>query len=217
MIRVVVVGDQYLVREGLRALLERADDIEVIGEAGTGRAGVEMITELRPDVTLMDIRMPDGDGLEATRRLANTPDLADVRIIVLTTFDTDENILDAVRAGAAGFVLKDTSPEQLRDAVRIVAAGDALLSPAVTQRVMAAAATSRRPLPQQRLAELTERERQVLATVGEGLSNREIAERLTMSVGTARTHVGRLFNKLGARDRAQLVIIAYETGLVTPD
>lgn len=130
MIRVVVVGDQYLVREGLRALLERADDIEVIGEAGTGRAGVEVITELRPEVTLMDIRMPDGDGLEATRRLANTPDLADVRIIVLTTFDTDENILDAVRAGAAGFLLKDTSPEQLRDAVRIVAAGDALLSPA---------------------------------------------------------------------------------------
>ncbi|MCG5215532.1 response regulator transcription factor [Streptosporangium sp. KLBMP 9127] len=216
MIRVALVDDQHLVREGLRALLERADDLAVIGDAENGDAGVELAARERPDVVLMDIRMPGGDGLDATRRIVADPALTHVQVIMLTTFDTDEHVLDAVRAGAAGFLLKDSSPEELREAVRIVARGDALLSPAVTRRVMRAAAGSPRPPSTDRLAVLTEREREVLAKVGEGCSNTEIAETLFISAATARTHVSRLLAKLGARDRSQLVVLAYETGLVAP-
>ncbi|MEV0085941.1 response regulator transcription factor [Saccharopolyspora sp. NPDC050642] len=216
MIRVVLVDDQHLIREGLRALLERAPDITVVGDAATGDAGVAEVARLRPDVVLMDIRMPGGDGLSATRRIVADPALRQVQVVVLTTFDTDENILDAVRAGAAGFLLKDTAPEQMREAVRVVAGGEALLSPGVTRRVMRAAAASSRSLDADRLAGLTERELQVLAEVGAGCSNAEIAERLFISPATARTHVGRLLSKLDARDRSQLVVLAYETGLITP-
>jgi DNA-binding NarL/FixJ family response regulator len=164
----------------------------------------------------MDVRMPDGDGIAATRRIVGDPRLRDVQVVVLTTFDTDENVLDAVRAGAAGFLLKDIGPEDLREAVRIVARGEALLSPAVTRRVMRAAAAGPGPATAERLGVLTGREREVLAEVGAGRSNAEIAQRLFMSPATARTHVGRLLAKLGARDRSQLVVIAYETGLITP-
>ena len=216
MIRVAIVDDQHLVREGLRALLERAEDITVVGEAGGAEPGVALVARERPDVVLMDIRMPGGDGIAATRQIVGDPRLQDVKVVVLTTFDTDEHILDAVRAGAAGFLLKDTGPEDLREAVRIVARGEALLSPAVTRRVMRAAALGPGPRTAERLDVLTEREREVLAEVGAGRSNAEVAQRLFMSPATARTHVGRLLSKLGARDRSQLVVIAYETGLITP-
>ncbi|MGW4116438.1 response regulator transcription factor [Actinosynnema sp. NPDC004786] len=215
MIRVVLVDDQPLVREGLRALLDRAEDITVVGAAADASAGVALVRRERPDVVLMDIRMPGGDGIEATRRIVAEPGLRHVHVVVLTTFDTDEHLLDAVRAGAAGFLLKDTSPDDLRAAVRVVAGGDALLSPAVTRRVMRAAAAGPAPRAADRLAALTPREREVLAEVGTGRSNAEIAERLVISTATARTHVGRLLAKLGARDRAQLVVLAYETGLVS--
>ncbi|UVS80277.1 response regulator transcription factor [Actinokineospora sp. UTMC 2448] len=215
MIRVVVVDDQALVRTGLRALLERAPDIVVVGEADNGDAGMAVVRRERPDVVLMDIRMPGVDGITATRRIGADPELADVRVIVLTTFDTDEHIIDALRAGAAGFLLKDTGPDDLRAAVRVVAAGESLLSPAVTRRVIRAA-TSRHVPDTAALAGLTQREREVLAEVGAGRSNDEIAARLTISPATARTHVGRLLAKLAARDRAQLVVLAYETGLVEP-
>jgi DNA-binding NarL/FixJ family response regulator len=216
MIRVAIVDDQHLVRAGLRALLERAEDITVVGEAGDAESGVALVARERPEVVLMDIRMPGGDGIAATRRIVGDPRLREVQVVVLTTFDTDEHILDAVRAGAAGFLLKDTGPEDLREAVRIVARGEALLSPAVTRRVMRAAALGPRPRTAERLDVLTEREREVLAEVGAGRSNAEVAQRLFMSPATARTHVGRLLAKLGARDRSQLVVIAYETGLITP-
>ncbi|MFD0204854.1 MULTISPECIES: response regulator transcription factor [Saccharothrix] len=215
MIRVVLVDDQPLVREGLRALLGRAEDITVVGEAADAAGGVALVRRERPDVVLMDIRMPGGDGIGATRRIVADPDLRHVHVVVLTTFDTDEHLFDAVRAGAAGFLLKDTSPDDLRNAVRVVAGGDALLSPAVTRRVMRAAAARPAPRSADRLAVLTPREREVLAEVGTGRSNAEIAERLVISAATARTHVGRLLTKLDARDRAQLVVIAYETGLVS--
>lgn len=216
MIRVVLVDDQPLVREGLRALLRRAEDIDVVGDAGCGAAAVELVGRLRPDVVLMDIRMPGGDGIEATKRIVAQEDLRHVQVVVLTTFDTDDNVLAAMRAGAAGFLLKDTDPEDLRAAVRIVAGGDALLSPAVTRRVMRAAATAPNPRSAPLLDRLTGREREVLAEVGAGHSNAEIAAALSMSPATARTHVGRLLTKLDARDRAQLVRLAYETGLITP-
>ncbi|GAA2347200.1 response regulator transcription factor [Saccharopolyspora halophila] len=216
MIRVLLVDDQPLVREGLRALLERAEDITVVGEADDGRAGFDGAVRERPDVVLMDIRMPGGDGLEATSRIVADSRLRLVQVVVLTTFDTDENVLKAIRAGAAGFLLKDTGPDDLRAAVRIVAGGDALLSPAVTRRVMRAAAEGPAPGRAERLEVLTGREREVLAEVGAGLSNGEIAESLHMSPATARTHVSRLLTKLGARDRSQLVALAYETGLISP-
>lgn len=216
MIRVVLVDDQHLIRAGLRTLLERAEDIDVAGEAADADTGVALVAAERPEVVLMDIRMPGADGLDATRRIVADPRLRAVQIVVLTTFDTDENILQAIRAGAAGFLLKDTTPEELREAVRIVARGDALLSPAVTRRVMRAAAEGPAPLESDRLDVLTEREREVLAEIGAGRSNTEIAERLFMSPATARTHVGRLLTKLDARDRSQLVALAYETGLVAP-
>jgi DNA-binding NarL/FixJ family response regulator len=214
-IRVAVVDDQQLVRAGLRALLERAEDITVVGEAGDGDGAVALARAENPDVILMDIRMPGTDGLAATRRIVADERLRDVRVVILTTFDTDEHVFDAVRAGAAGFLLKDTAAEELRRAVRIVAAGEALLDPAVTRRVMDAARHA--PQPADRLpAELTEREVEVLVQVARGLSNQEIARELYISPATARTYVSRLLTKLHARDRAQLVVLAYRHGLVTP-
>jgi DNA-binding NarL/FixJ family response regulator len=218
-IRVALVDDQHLVRAGLRALLERPGDITVVGEAGDGDAGVALVRAERPDVVLMDVRMPGTDGLAATRRIVADPALRDVRVVVLTTFDTDEHVFEAIRLGASGFLLKDAGPDELRRAVRVVAAGEALLAPAVTRRVLQAVAATpaRSAVPGgERLAQLTEREREILAEVGTGRSNDEIAEVLSISPATARTHVSRVMTKLAARDRAQLVVIAYETGLVTP-
>ncbi|GAA1309414.1 response regulator transcription factor [Pseudonocardia xinjiangensis] len=214
-IRVVLVDDQHLVRAGLRALLERAPDITVVGEAGDGSTGVTVVRTHRPDIVLMDVRMPGTDGLQATRRILAEPALSGVQVIMLTTFDDDEYLFEAIRAGAAGFLLKDTTPDALREAVRIVAGGDALLSPAVTRRVLAAAARSGAARPE-RLVGLTDRERDVLAQVGAGRSNAEIGSVLHISPDTARTYVGRLLGKLDARDRSQLVVIAYESGLVRP-
>lgn len=216
MIRVVLVDDQELVLAGLRALLDRTDDIRVVGQATDGRNALTVVRREKPDVVLMDIRMPDIDGVEATRRIVADPQLTDVRVVVLTTFDTDEHVFEAVRVGAAGFLVKDSSPDELRQAVRVVAAGDAMLSPAVTRRVMRIAASGPRRTNPDRLAGLTEREREVLAEVGAGRSNDEIGARLFISPATARTHVSRLLGKLGARDRAQLVVLAYESGLVVP-
>jgi len=213
-IRVVVVDDQHLVRTGLRALLERAPDIEVVAEAADGDGAVTAVRAERPDVVLMDIRMAGTDGLAATRRILADPALSGVHVVMLTTFDDDEYLFEAIRSGAAGFLLKDTGPDALRDAVRTVAHGNALLSPAVTRRVLAAAA--RPALDPQRLAVLTDRERDVLAQVGAGRSNAEIGAALHLSPETARTYVSRLLTKLDARDRSQLVVIAYETGLVRP-
>ncbi|MEV0155979.1 response regulator transcription factor [Micromonospora sp. NPDC050686] len=214
-VRVVLVDDQHLVRTGLRALLDRAPDLSVVGEAGDGESAVRLVRAERPDVVLMDVRMPGGDGIEATRRILADPQLAGVHVVMLTTFDDDEYLFEAIRAGAAGFLLKDTPPDALRDAVRVVAAGEGLLSPAVTRRVLAAAARSPAADPA-RLAGLTTREREVLAQVGAGRSNAEIGAALFLSPDTARTYVSRLLQKLRARDRAQLVVIAYESGLVRP-
>ncbi|GAB3157777.1 response regulator transcription factor [Micromonospora sonneratiae] len=214
-LRVVLVDDQHLIRTGLRAVLERAPDITVVGEAGDGAAGLEVVRTQRPDVVLMDVRMPGVDGIGATRRILADPHLSRVQVVMLTTFDDDEYLFEAIRAGAAGFLLKDTTPDALREAVRTVAGGDALLSPAVTRRVLAAAARS--PVQDTaRLAGLTERERDVLAQVGTGRTNAEIGAVLHLSPDTARTYVSRLLTKLDARDRAQLVVIAYESGLVRP-
>jgi DNA-binding NarL/FixJ family response regulator len=213
-IRVVVADDQALVRSGLRLLLESAPDIEVVGEAATGRGAVALAKEQRPDVVLMDIRMPEMDGLEATRAITEAPQTAGVRVLVLTTFELDEYVYGALRAGASGFLLKDALPDDLLAAVRVVAAGDALLAPRITRKLIAEFA--RRPDPHRAspraLNSLTEREREVLAMLAEGLSNAEIAERLVVSLGTVKTHVSRLLMKLNARDRAQLVVIAYQTG-----
>ncbi|GEA88557.1 response regulator [Cellulomonas cellasea] len=216
MIRVVLVDDQELLRAGLRTLVERDGDITVVADAGTGRQGVARARELRPDVVLMDVRMPDLDGIGATRAIVADPALAGVAVLVLTTFDEDEHVFEAIRAGAAGFLLKDVAPDELRQAVRAVAAGDALLDPAVTRRVMQAAAVAPRADDGARLAGLTEREREVLREVGRGRSNSEIAATLHLSPATARTYVSRLLTKLDARDRSQLVVLAYETGLVSP-
>jgi DNA-binding NarL/FixJ family response regulator len=216
MIRVALADDQTLVRSGFRVLLERAGDIEVVGEAADGAEALALVRAERPDVVLMDIRMPAVDGLEATRRIAADPALAGVRVVMLTTFDHDEYVFEALHAGAAGFLLKDVDADELRDAVRVVAAGDALLSPSVTRRLISEFVSrprSRRSPPPE-LGELTEREREVLALVAAGLTNDEIAARLVISPATAKTHVSRILLKLGARDRAQLVVIAYESGLV---
>ncbi len=217
MIRVVLVDDQELVRTGLRTLVEHDGDITVVGEADTGRTGLWRVRELRPDVVLMDIRMPDLDGIEATRRIVADRDLADVRVLVLTTFDEDEHVVEAIRSGAAGYLLKDVSPPDLRSAVRVVAAGEALLSPSVTRTVMRTLASMpQRTVDDGPLRRLTEREREVLEQVGRGLSNEEIARALYLSPATARTYVSRLLAKLDARDRSRLVVLAYETGLVSP-
>ena len=219
MIGMVLADDQVLLRAGLRALLDAEPDLTVLGEASDGREAVELVRALRPDVVLMDIRMPGTDGLEATRLVAADPDLAGTRVIVLTTFDLDEYVFEAIRSGASGFLVKDTEPPELLRAVRAVAAGDALLSPRVTRRLIGEFATRSRPTAgaaADRVGVLTEREREVVALVGEGLSNDEIADRLVLSPATAKTHVSRAMVKLHLRDRAQVVVLAYESGLVRP-
>ncbi|MGW6025371.1 response regulator transcription factor [Streptomyces sp. NPDC055099] len=215
-VRVVLADDQTVVRAGFRALLDLTDDLAVVGEAADGLAAVELTRTTRPDVVLMDIRMPRVDGLEATRRIVADRALDAVRVLVLTTFETDEYVFEALRAGAAGFLLKDIEPDDLRTAIRTVAAGQSLLAPGVTRRVIEEFARLKAPEAQalRLLDPLTDREREVLALVGRGLSNDEIGARLLMSPLTAKTHVSRSMTKLGARDRAQLVVLAYETGLV---
>jgi DNA-binding NarL/FixJ family response regulator len=217
-IRVLVADDQALVRAGFVALLDAQDGIAVIAEADTGTAALAAARELRPDVVLMDIRMPEMDGLAATRAIAADPALTEVRVVVLTTFELDEYVFEAMRAGASGFLVKHTEPAELVRAVRVVAEGEALLSPSVTRRLVSefAARTKQPAGPSTALAELTSREREVMALVAEGLTNAEIGERLFMSPATARTHVSRILTKLGARDRTQLVVMAYESGLVRP-
>jgi DNA-binding NarL/FixJ family response regulator len=217
-IRVLLADDQALVRAGFKALVDAQDDLEVVGEAGDGDSAVSLCRELVPDVVLMDIRMPGSDGLAATRAITAEPRLAPVHIVILTTFELDEYVFEALRVGASGFLVKDTEPVELLRAIRAVAAGDALLSPSVTRRLIAAyARNAKEPGPAATtLAVLTDREREVVSLVGEGLSNDEIAERLVMSPATAKTHVNRSMTKLGARDRAQLVVAAYESGLVRP-
>jgi DNA-binding NarL/FixJ family response regulator len=217
MIRVLLADDQHLVRAGFRALLEAEDDLEVVGEAATGRQAVDLARRTRPDVVLMDIRMPDGDGLWATGELAADPGLSGTRIVMVTTFELDDYVAQAIVAGASGFLVKDTEPVELLRAVRVVAAGDALLSPGATRRLIERIADGLRPAPDpEALRDLTEREREVLALVGHGLTNAEIGERLYLSPLTAKTHVSRIMTKLAARDRVQLVVVAYETGLVQP-
>ena len=217
-IRVLVADDQALVRAGFVALLDAQDGITVVAEADTGTAALAAARELRPDVVLMDIRMPEMDGLAATRAIAADPALAEVRVVVLTTFELDEYVFEAMRTGASGFLVKHAEPAELVRAVRVVADGEALLSPSVTRRLVSefAARTKQSAGPSPALAELTSREREVMALVAEGLTNAEIGERLFMSPATARTHVSRILTKLGARDRTQLVVMAYESGLVRP-
>ena len=217
MIRILLADDQNLIRAGFRALLNAEPDMEVVAECGNGRDAVRLAARERPDVVLMDIRMPEADGLEATRKIMADQSLAGTRIIILTTFELDEYIAEAVRAGAAGFLVKDTEPEELLRAVRVVHDGDALLSPSVTRRIMAQLALqSRATAAPVSLENVTEREREVLRLVGEGLNNAEIAERLVITPLTAKTHVSRIMTKLLVRDRAQLVVLAYESGLVRP-
>jgi len=217
MIRILLADDQALVRAGFRALLDAQDDMKVIGEAVDGDDAVRLVTRLIPDVVLMDIRMPRCDGLEATRRIVAEERLAQVKIIILTTFDLDEYIFAALRAGASGFLVKDTEPIDLIRGIQAVARGDALLSPGVTRRLIAEFATrTSKSGPGPNLEALTEREREVMALVAGGLSNDEIVEQLVISPATAKTHVSRAMVKLGARDRAQLVVFAYESGLVRP-
>jgi DNA-binding NarL/FixJ family response regulator len=217
-IRVVVIDDQSLVRMGLRTLLDAEPDTELVGEAADGRAGVELVRRVKPDVALMDIRMPEMDGLAALRAITEDPSLADVRVVILTTFELDEYVFEALRHGASGFVLKDADPEDLLRAVRVVAEGGSLLSPSVTRRVIgrfAGAGLAGAPHPE--VARLTEREREIVAWVATGRSNEEIADVLVVSPHTVRTHVGRAMIKLQARDRAQLVVFAIQSGLTVPD
>jgi DNA-binding NarL/FixJ family response regulator len=217
-IRVLLADDQALIRAGFRVLAGSAPDIEVVGEAADGAAAVDLARSLRAEVVLMDIRMPGTDGLEATRQIVADPELSGVRVIILTTFEADEYVFEAIRAGASGFLVKDTEPEDLISAIRVVARGDALLSPSVTRTLISSIAGHgpAQPVDASALSVLTDREQEVLARVAAGMSNDEIAAALFMSPLTAKTHVSRAMAKLGARDRAQLVVIAYETGLVRP-
>lgn len=215
-IRVLIVDDQTLVRAGLSQLIRRTEDMEVVGEVADGRAAVTEARRLRPDVVLMDIRMPEMDGIEATRRIVADPGLSDTRVILLTTFDDDELIFESLKVGAAGFLLKDVEPDDLRKAIRVVAAGDALLAPAVTRRLLETFADSLNTGRAELLDGLTEREKEILVLVAEGMSNSEIAEELYLSPATVKTHVNRTMTKLGVHDRAGLVIAAYESGLVKP-
>ena len=218
MIRVVLADDQSLIRAGLRALLDAEDDLTVVGEARDGVAAIDVVRRERPDVVVMDIRMPIMDGLEATRQIVADTALRDVKVVVLTTFELDEYVFEALRCGAAGFLVKDTEPVELLRAIRCAAAGDALLSPGVTRRLIAefAARPEHRTIDTAALSVLTDREREIVALVASGLSNEEIADSLFISPATSRTHVSRAMVKLGARDRAQLVVLAYESGLVRP-
>jgi DNA-binding NarL/FixJ family response regulator len=216
-VKVLLADDQALVRAGFKVLLDVEDDVTVVGEAADGADAVEQVRRHRPDVVLMDIRMPVLDGLEATRQIAATRGLEGVRVLILTTYDTDAYVFEALQAGASGFLLKDCGPAELLHAIRVVAAGEALLAPRITRRLIAqfTATHAAHHTSQERLAELTQREREILALVGRGLSNHEIAEKLVISKATARTHVSRVIGKLAARDRAQLVVVAYQTGLVS--
>ncbi|GHF58583.1 DNA-binding NarL/FixJ family response regulator [Amycolatopsis bartoniae] len=217
-VRVVLADDQALVRAGFRVLLDTEDGFEVCGEARDGGEAVELARATHPDVVVMDVRMPGVDGLEATRRITADEDLAEVKVLVLTTFDIDEYVYEALRAGASGFLLKDTEPVELLRALRVVAAGDSLLAPTVTRRLIAefVGRPENRRVDNTAVRQVTDREREVLALVAGGLSNDEIAAHLVISTATARTHVSRIMTKVGARDRAQLVVLAYESGLVTP-
>ncbi|WP_328538883.1 response regulator transcription factor [Streptomyces sp. NBC_00344] len=216
LIRVLLADDQTLVRAAFAMLIGSAPDMEVVGEAGTGREAVALARSARADLVVMDLRMPDLDGIAATRLIAADEDLAGVRVLVLTTYDTDDHVVDALRAGASGFLVKDTRPADLLDAIRMVTAGDALLSPGPTARLIARVLRSPEPPATGGPDGLSDRERQVLALVARGLNNTEIAESLGLSPLTAKTHVSRIMGRLDARDRAQLVIIAYESGLVVP-
>ena len=217
MIRVIIADDQQLIRAGFRALLESEPDIDVVGEAATGNAVVRLATELKPDVVLMDIRMPDGDGIEATRQIVGDKALEATKVVVVTTFELDDYVTAAIRAGASGFLVKDTDPVELIRAVRVAASGEALLSPTVTRRLLSRMAEGlRESVDAERLSVLTDREREVLVLVAQGLSNEELAAKLFLSPLTAKTHVSRILGKLGVRDRVQLVVIAYETGLIRP-
>jgi DNA-binding NarL/FixJ family response regulator len=217
-VRVVIADDQALVRSGFSVIVASAPDMEVVAEVGDGAAAVEAVRDAAPDVVLMDIRMPTMDGLEATRRITSDPRTAATRVVILTTFDLDEYVYEALRAGASGFLLKDTLPDDLLSAVRVVAAGDALIAPAITRRLIEEFAHRPGPSDASRkpVSGLTEREVEVLGMVAKGLSNAEVARELYMSPATAKTHVSRLLTKLQARDRAQLVMIAYETGIAVP-
>jgi DNA-binding NarL/FixJ family response regulator len=217
-VRVLLADDQELVRAGFRLLLDVEDDLDVVGEAADGAEAVALAQAHRPDVVLMDVRMPVLDGIAATRRIAATRGLERVRVLILSTYDTESYVFDALQAGASGFLLKDCGPAELLHGIRVVAAGEALLAPRITRRLIAQFTAVRRAhrTAEERLARLTAREREVVTLVGRGLSNDEIAAQLVLSPATARTHVGRAMAKLGARDRAQLVVAAYETGLVEP-
>jgi DNA-binding NarL/FixJ family response regulator len=217
-IRVALVDDQALLRAGLRVLLDNEDDIAVVGEAGDGEAAIALARQTRPDVILMDIRMPGLDGVEATKRIAEDDRLEGVRVLILTTFESDEYVFEALRVGASGFLVKDSKPTDILGAVRVLASGEALLSPSVTRRLIEeyAAWPERRRRAPAELDELTPREREVMELVAYGLTNAEIAERLVVSPATAKTHVSRTMMKLHAHDRAQLVVLAYQTGLVSP-